>query len=112
MRVADAEAAEGAALGFAVTLDRAAAGPVTVQCLTMGGTATAGEDYTAVAGSLIFLAGETAKTVSVEALADEAEDDGETVILTLSGVAGGAARGRARAGHDPQRRAAGGARGR
>ena len=51
---------------------------------TADGTATAGEDYTAVEGTLIFERGETSKTVSVPVLDDAHDDDGETLTLTLS----------------------------
>ena len=59
--VADArvEEDEGAVLAFAVTLDRAASGTVTVDYRTEDGTATAGADYTATSGTLRFAAGET-----------------------------------------------------
>ena len=91
IRVADARAKEGkdASLDFAVTLNRAAAGPVTVDYATEDGTATAGADYTATSGTLTFAAGETAKTVSV-ALLDDAIDEGkETFKLKLSNPQGG-----------------------
>ena len=91
IRVADAKGREGkdASLDFAVTLNRAAAGPVTVDYATEDGTATAGADYTATSGTLTFAAGETEKTVSV-ALLDDAIDEGkETFKLKLSNPQGG-----------------------
>ena len=51
---------------------------------TRDGTATAGEDYVADSGTLVFSAGELEKTVSVAVLNDTHDDDGETVILALS----------------------------
>ena len=90
IRVADARASEGkdASLDFAVTLHRAASGPVSVDYATADGTATAGADYTATSGTLAFAAGETAKTVSV-ALLDDAIDEGkETFTLKLSNPRG------------------------
>ena len=90
LSVADARTTEvaDAALEFAVTLSRAATGTVTVNFATADGTAQAGQDYTATAGTLTFAAGETQKTVSVEVL-DDAHDEGEeTLTLTLSNASG------------------------
>ena len=92
IRVADARAKEDkdASLDFAVTLHRAASGPVSVSVdyATADGTAVAGADYTATSGTLTFAAGETAKTVSV-ALRDDAIDEGkETFRLKLSNPRG------------------------
>ena len=90
LSVADASVEEGpgAALAFAVTLDRARHAAVTVDYATSDGTATAGEDYTAASGTLTFKAGETAKTVEVAVL-DDAHDEGtETMTLALSNAAG------------------------
>ena len=90
IRVADARAKEGkdASLDFAVTLSRAASGPVSVDYATKDGTAAAGADYTAASGTLTFAPGETAKTVSV-ALLDDSHDEGkETFSLRLSNPQG------------------------
>ena len=90
IRVEDARAKEGkdASLDFAVTLSRAASGPVSVDYATADGTAAAGADYTATSGTLTFAVGETAKTVSV-ALLDDAIDEGkETFTLRLSNPQG------------------------
>ena len=90
LSVADAAVREGpgAALAFAVTLDRASPAPVTVDYATRDGTAVAGEDYRAAEGTLTFRAGETAKTVRVRVL-DDAHDEGtETMTLTLSNPRG------------------------
>ena len=80
--------AQGASLGFTVTLGRAAAGTVTVDYATADGTAIAGEDYTATSGTLTFAAGETSKTVSVPVLDDAYDEGAETLTLTLSNAAG------------------------
>ena len=95
IRVEDARAKEGkdASLDFAVTLSRAASGPVSVDYATADGTATAGADYTAASGTLTFAPGETEKTVSV-ALLDDAIDEGrETFTLKLSNPRGAYLRG-------------------
>ena len=86
------EAAEGATLEFAVTLGRALRQAVTVAYATADGTAVDGEDYTGRSGTLTFAAGETEKTVSVPVLDDAGAEGAETVVLTLSEVAGGNAR--------------------
>ena len=88
--VADARVREapGATLNFAVTLSRAASGPVTVAYRTADGSARAGSDYTARQGKLRFGPGETAKTVSVPVL-DDAHDEGEErLVLRLTKASG------------------------
>ena len=80
---------EGAALSFAVTLSRAATGPVTVEYATSDGTATAGVDYTATSGTLTFQSGDTSKTISVAVLDDSHDEGEETLTLTLSNASGG-----------------------
>ena len=86
--VADASAAEGATLAFAVTLAPAASAPVTVDWATADGTATAGSDYTAASGALAFAAGETEKTVEVATATDAEAEAAETLTLTLSNASG------------------------
>ena len=83
---ADAEAHEapGAELVFDVTLDRAVDYKVKVNYRTVDGTAVAGEDYTAVSGTLVFKRGETSKTVSVPVLVDAHNEGDETLTLVLS----------------------------
>ena len=88
--VADARAREGidATLDFAVVLEPTSTQSVTVQYATTNGTARAGEDYTATAGTLTFDPGDVAKTVSVPVL-DDAKDEGEeTMTLVLSNASG------------------------
>ena len=90
LTVADAqvEEAANATLAFAVTLNRAPSGTVTVGYATSDGTATAGSDYTAASGTLTFAAGETEKTVSVPVLDDAHDEGSETLTLTLSNASG------------------------
>ena len=82
--VADARVREaaGATLDFAVTLDRSAPGPVTVDYRTLDASAKAGEDYEARAGTLAFAAGETAKTLRVTVL-DDAHDEGDEKMVVV-----------------------------
>ena len=95
LSVADARVYEaaGATVDFAVTLGRASAETVTVDYATADGTgsnaATEGSDYTETSGTLTFLAGETAKTVSVPVLDDGHDEGEETFLLTLSNPTGG-----------------------
>ncbi|MCY4555213.1 MAG: cadherin-like beta sandwich domain-containing protein, partial [Chloroflexi bacterium] len=86
----EARAREGKdeALEFAVTLNRAAAREVSVDYATADDTATAGADYTAVSGTLVFAAGETAKTVSVPVLDDAVDEGKERLYLHLSNPRG------------------------
>ena len=80
--------AANAVLAFAVTLNRAATGTVTVDYATADGTARAGADYTATSGTLTFEPGETEKTVNVTVLDDAHDDTEETLTLTLSNAVG------------------------
>ena len=88
--VADARAREGEdeTIDFAVSLSRAASGPVSVTWATADGTATAGEDYTRASGKLKFAPGETAKTVRVPVLDDVVDEGEETFTLRLSAASG------------------------
>ena len=87
--VADGRASEtDGALDFVVTLEPAATETVTVDYTTSDGTGTfpahAGRDYTATSNRLIFLSGESSKTVSVPLIDDTVDDGGESFTLTLS----------------------------
>ena len=86
LSVADASVSEGpgATLAFAVTLDRTRDREVKVKYATSDGTATQGDDYTGVSGTLRFAPGETSKTVSVTVLDDAHDEGSETLTLTLS----------------------------
>ena len=86
LSVDDASVSEGpgATLAFAVTLDRTRDREVRVKYATSDGTATQGDDYTGVSGTLRFAPGETSKTVSVTVLDDAHDEGSETLTLTLS----------------------------
>ena len=98
IRVQNARAKEGkhASLDFAVTLSRAASGPVSVNYTTKDGTATTGTDYTTTSGTLTFAPGETHKTISVTLLNDTINEDKETLTLELSNPQGAFLRARHR----------------
>ena len=95
IRIEGARAKEGKdeSLDFAVTLNRAAAHTVSVDYATEDGTAAAGADYTATSGTLVFAAGETAKTVSVPVLDDAVDEGKEVMRLLLSNPKGAYLRG-------------------
>lgn len=71
-------------LGFTVSLSSPSAQSITVQYATTDGTATAGSDYVAAAGTLTFLPGQMSKDLTVAASGDTLNEDDETVILNLS----------------------------
>ncbi|MBI1917143.1 MAG: hypothetical protein HYS12_20755 [Planctomycetes bacterium] len=64
------------------------AGPVdqtaTVDFITADGTAMAGKDYVATAGTLTFIAGEASKTITVTVLGDRVDESDETFLVRLS----------------------------
>ena len=63
---------------------------LTVDYATSNGTAIAGQDYTAVAGTLTFTpAASGIQTVRVSTIQDLIPDNGETFTLSLSNAAGG-----------------------
>ena len=102
--VADAKVREspGAVLAFKVTLDRVSRETATVDWETLNGGgkagAKAGQDYVADSGTLVFVPGETAKTVNVAVL-DDSHDEGQEVMLVVlsnavrATIADGAAKG-------------------
>ena len=51
---------------------------------TLSGTATSGDDYTALSGTLTFAAGEERKTVWVSVTDDNLSEASETVFLGIS----------------------------
>jgi hypothetical protein len=87
LSVADASQAEGngpSSLTFTVALAKATPLKVTVAYATADGSATAGADYTATTGQLVFAPGETSKTISVPILGDTTVEADETFTLSLS----------------------------
>lgn len=77
-------------LVFPVTLSAKSTTPVTVAYSVTGITATAGQDFTAVSGTVTFAAGETSKTVVVAVAGDTVAEPDETVKITLSAPTGAA----------------------
>src|SRR5262249_16292222 len=92
LSIADAETTEGnsgtKSLSFTVTLSQASTVPVSVTYATANGTATAGQDYSAVAGTRTFPAGTTTRTIAVSILGDTTVEPDETFKVTLSNPVG------------------------
>jgi YD repeat-containing protein len=85
-----AAVAEGGTLAFTVTKSGATALSHSVNYASAGGTATSGTDFTPVAGTFTFLAGETSKIIYVGTIDDGSVEPDETVLLNLSSATGGA----------------------
>lgn len=81
--------AGGSAL-ITVTRTGGSAGGVLVNFSTADGTATAPADYTATAGTLTFMQGNTSLTFSIPIANDTLVEGDETVLLTLGNPLGGA----------------------
>ena len=82
-------AAGGSSLAvFSVTLSSASTSAVSVGYATSNGTATAGSDYNASAGTIVFLPGETIKTVAIIINGDATAEAKETFTVTLSSPSG------------------------
>ena len=73
---------------FVVALSRAVDRTVRVDYATVDGTARAGTDYEAAAGTLEFEPGETERTVDVGMLDDAVDEGEETFALVLSNPSG------------------------
>ena len=79
----------GGSATIAVRRTGSTSGTVAVNYLTSGGTATAGVDYVAQAGALLFGPGETNKIFTVPILPDALVEGNETVNLALGNPIGG-----------------------
>ncbi|MDJ0581749.1 Calx-beta domain-containing protein, partial [Crocosphaera sp.] len=71
-------------LVFNVSLSTPSNETITVNYATEDGTATAGNDYTSINGTLTFEAGETNKTITVPILDDNVLEEDETLYLNLT----------------------------
>lgn len=69
---------------FNVTLSAPQTYPVSVHYNTVNGSATAGSDFDAVSGNLLFAAGETSKSIVVQIANDYLYESNETYSMTLS----------------------------
>ena len=85
IEISDATAVEGAnSIEFTVTLNQASVLDAAVDWNLSFGTATAGEDYVVVSGTLSFPAGSTTATFDVPLIDDLLAEDNETFTVTLS----------------------------
>ncbi len=88
LTVADAAAAEDADLVFAINLDPASSGTVTVNYAITPNTAQAADYTGTTSGKVTFAPGDTSKNVTLELVDDTTDEPEETVTLTLSGLTG------------------------
>ncbi|BCM93925.1 hypothetical protein IAD21_05820 [Abditibacteriota bacterium] len=90
--ISNVQSAEGnsgtKAMLFTVKLSAPSGLPASVRYTTTNGTALAGSDYLAVAGTLTFAPGETSKTISVLIKGDTFPEPNEQFRLVLSGAVG------------------------
>ncbi|CAM9899019.1 unnamed protein product, partial [Chrysoparadoxa australica] len=73
---------------FNVELSKPSALPVTVDFATVDVTATAGSDYSASSGNIVFEPGVTGRTIVVPTLDDAVQETTETFQLALSNAVG------------------------
>ena len=88
LSVGDAAVVEGDTATFRVTLSAASENVVTVSYKTKDGTAVAGSDYTAMAGTLRFEPGDTTKTTRVPTVDDDTPEETEAFTVELSAPSG------------------------
>jgi hypothetical protein len=72
------------ALTFTVVLDAPSGRTASLDYATADETATAGADYTATSGTLVFVPGDTTETVTVPVTGDNVDEPNETLTLLLS----------------------------
>jgi Calx-beta domain/Bacterial Ig domain/Bacterial Ig-like domain/RTX calcium-binding nonapeptide repeat (4 copies) len=75
---------------FTVVLDRPSVDPVVLSYSTASGTATAGSDFTAVTGTVVFVPGETSQQIVVPVLDDTVNEPDEFFSLQLTAPANAA----------------------
>lgn len=71
-----------------VILSATSSDTIRVNYASHDGTATAGQDYTSVSGTLTFAPGESQKAITVPLLDDAVDESDETLTLTLSSTSG------------------------
>jgi len=74
---------------FIVTISRPVSGAATTVAYTVGGTATAGADYTALSGTVTIPAGASTANIDVPVLDDDDVEGTETVTVTLDSATSG-----------------------
>ena len=92
LSIGDASVTEGNSgttpMSFTVSLDAAAAGPVTVHVATENGTATAPSDFAALTANVTIPAGQTSTPVTVQVATDLVAEPNETFVVRLSSPSG------------------------
>jgi Ca2+-binding RTX toxin-like protein len=73
---------------FNVTLSAASGNTITVDFATANGTAIAGQDYVAAAGTLTFAPGILTRTITVSVTGDATVEPDETFLINLSNAVG------------------------
>ena len=89
LTAANVSAAEGDNVVFSLVLDSAPTEAVTVSYITAAGTGANGAgatDFTPVAGTVTFAAGQTSKLVTIATTEDTAVEGNETFTVTFSGT--------------------------
>lgn len=80
---------DGGAVTITVSRANGSTGPASVNYATTDGTAIAGQDYTAVSGTLSWADGDTAdKTFTIPVTADSSPESNETLNIALSNAMG------------------------
>ena len=82
--VSVAEGNVGNTANVTVTLSAASTQDISVNYTTADGTASNGSDYSATVGSLLFVAGETSKTISIPVLGDVNIESDENFTVALA----------------------------
>ncbi len=83
-----ADASESGAAGRFVVSQSLTTLSNTVVSYIVGGTATSGQDFTALSGQVTIPAGQTSANINVSAINDAIVEASETVIVTLSSITG------------------------
>lgn len=74
-----------------LTLDRPAPGPIDVNWIATGNTATEGADFTAAAGVVHFNTGDTSANVTIDVLGDNLVEGDETIDVSIVSAVGAVA---------------------
>ena len=82
--IGDLTTTEGGPAQFVISLSQASTDTVTVDYQTVDGTATAGADYIARSGSIVFQPGDTIKTRTVTTVQDTIAEPIENFSMTLT----------------------------
>ncbi len=88
--VAASSATEGSTVTFTVTKTGSTALAHAVDYATSSNSATQGQDFTGVTGTLNFASGDATKTFTVSTTQDALAESNETFVVTLSGATAGA----------------------